>query len=161
PGPLQVVVVGNLHHIKGGDALCRVFQAMRGDDIEFHIHGHVLPPYDDILRALAIPNVRLHGGYEPRSLHQHLSKASVGVFLSISPETYLLTLSEAWRAGVVPIVTDIGAAAERVSHRVNGLKVPVNEPGSVVHLLRELIADRAEVERLRSGIHAALYCEAG
>ena len=35
--------------------------------------------------------------------------------------------------------------------------MPVNEPASVVNLLRELIADRRELERLRKGIHRGLY----
>ena len=49
------------------------------------------------------------------------------------------------------------AHGERVAHRVNGLKVHVHEPASVVNLLRELIADRRELERLRKGIHRGLY----
>jgi glycosyltransferase involved in cell wall biosynthesis/spore maturation protein CgeB len=158
PGPLQVVVAGNFDHIKGGDALCRVFDSMRSEDIEFHVYGHVRPPYDEILRALAVPNVRLHGAYEPGSIRASLDGKDAGLFLSIWPETYLLTLSEAWNAGVVPIVSDIGAAGERVAHRVNGLKVPVNEPASVVNLLRELISDRRELQRLRRAIHPGLYC---
>jgi hypothetical protein len=131
---------------------------MREDDIEFHVHGHIRPPYDQILRALAVPNVRLHGAYEPGSVRESLDGKDVGLFLSIWPETYLLTLSEAWNAGVVPIISDIGAPAERVAHRVNGLKVPVNGPASVVNLLRELISDRRELERLRRAIHPGLYC---
>jgi glycosyltransferase involved in cell wall biosynthesis len=158
PGPLQAVVVGNFDHIKGGDALCRVFDSMRDDDIEFHVHGHVRPPFDQILRALAVPNVRLHGAYEPGCVRASLDGKDVGLFLSIWPETYLLTLSEAWNSGVVPIVSDIGAPGERVAHRVNGLKVPVNEPAGVVNLLRELISDRRELERLRRAIHPGLYC---
>ena len=106
---LKAVVLGNFDHVKGGDALCKVLNSMREDEIEFHVHGHVRPPYDDILRALAVPNVHVHGAYEPGSLHQALARADIGLFLSLWPETYLLTLSEAWNAGVVPIVTDIGA----------------------------------------------------
>jgi glycosyltransferase involved in cell wall biosynthesis len=158
PGSLQVVVTGNFDHIKGGDTLCRVFDSMRGEDIEFHVYGHIRPPYDEILRALAVPNVRLHGAYEPGSVRASLKGKDVGLFVSIWPETYLLTLSEAWNAGVVPIVSDIGAPGERVAHRVNGLKVPVNEPASVVSLLRELICDRRELTRLRRAIHPDLYC---
>jgi hypothetical protein len=130
---------------------------MREDGIEFHVHGHVRPPYDQMLRTLAAPNVYLHGAYEPGSCHQCLLDADVGLFLSIWPETHLLTLSEAWNAGVVPIVTDIGAPGERVAHRINGLKVPVNDPAGVVDALRELIADRRELERLRGAIHRGLY----
>ena len=155
--PLKVVVLGNFDHIKGGDALCKTFDALRKDDVEFHVHGHIRPPYDQILRALALPKVHLHGAYSRDALHSHLLDADLGLFLSVWPETYLLTLSEAWRAGVVPIVTDIGAPGERVAHRVNGLKVPVNEPGSVVHLLRELNVERDEIDRMRLEIHSGLY----
>jgi glycosyltransferase involved in cell wall biosynthesis len=160
-GPLKAVVLGNLDHVKGGDVFCTVFRAMRDEPIEFHVHGHVRPPYDDTLRDLAVPNLKVHGPYEPDVLPQTLSEADVGLFLSIWPESYLLTLSEAWRAGLVPIVSDIGAPAERVTHGVNGLKVPVDEPDSVVRLLRELIADRKQIERLREGIRADLYGSIG
>ncbi len=151
---LKVAVIGNFAFHKGADILYDIFQAMREDPIEFHVHGEVQPPY----QAPVFPNVRVHGAYEPHTLRGVLCDADVGLFLSNWPETYVLTLSEAWRAGVVPIVSDIGALGERVQHGVNGLKVPVNDAGSVVHALRGLTANRVELERLRANIEPGLSC---
>ena len=151
---LKVAVIGNFAFHKGADILCDIFQAMRDDPIEFHVHGDVQPPYEPPV----FPNVRVHGAYKPHTLRGPLCDADVGLFLSNWPETYVMTLSEAWRAGVVPIVGDIGALGERVQHGVNGLKVPVNDAGSVVHALRGMTANRHELERMRSNIEPALYC---
>ena len=156
---LKAVVVGNFSLHKGGDVFCEIFDAMRGDPIEFHLYGAILPPYREILRDKAYPNVTIHGSYQPETLRDSLRDVDVGLFLSIWPETYVLTLSEAWRAGVVPIASDLGAMGERIEHGVNGLKIPVNAPGSAVHTLRGLMADREELERLRSNINSGLYCQ--
>jgi glycosyltransferase involved in cell wall biosynthesis/spore maturation protein CgeB len=156
---LKAVVLGNFVFHKGGDTLCRVFAAMRDEEVDFHIYGEVLPPYQKRLGEINAPNVIIHGRYQPGSLRVELADADVALLLSIWPETYLITLSEVWKAGVVPIVTDIGAPGARVTDRMNGLKTPVHEPGSVVALIRELIRDRDELERLRQNIHTGLYRE--
>ncbi|NIT23742.1 MAG: glycosyltransferase, partial [Candidatus Aminicenantes bacterium] len=150
---LTVAVPGNFKITKGADSLCKIFNAMRDEPVEFHIYGanHIRSGtfFSEISQALQGPNIKIHGPYSEDSLHENLLKADVSLLLSVWPETYVLTLSESWRAGVVPIVTDIGALGERVEDRVNGLKVPVDQPGSVVQLLREFIADRNELKRMR------------
>jgi glycosyltransferase involved in cell wall biosynthesis/spore maturation protein CgeB len=158
---LRVAVHGNFNRLKGGDTLCSVFEVMRHDAVEFHVYGKIELSYARVLSRLGASNVYIHGGYLPDSLHDRLSESDVSLLLSIWPETYVLTLSESWRAGLVPIVTDIGALGERVKHRVNGFKVPVGSPASVVSVLRELIADRTELERIRGNIHSGDYRKLG
>ena len=68
-----------------------------------------------------------------------LSSCQVGLFLSLWPETYCITLSEAQMHGLIPIVTALGAQAERVVDRENGFHVPVNDPGAVLNALRRLL----------------------
>jgi glycosyltransferase involved in cell wall biosynthesis len=155
--PLRVAVPGNLSVIKGGDSLCRIFAATRGEPIEFHVFGRIDMPYDDILRTLNLPHVHIHGGYKPEDSCNQLATCDVALMLSIWPETYVLTVSEAWRAGVVPIVTDTGALGERVTNNVNGFKVPVDEPSAVVHKLRELLDDPRQLASARRNIHDGLY----
>jgi glycosyltransferase involved in cell wall biosynthesis len=155
--PLRVAVPGNLSFIKGADALCRIFSATRNESIEFHVFGRIDAPYDDILKTLDLPHVHLHGGYQPRDSCSKLATCDVSLLLSIWPETYVLTLSESWRADVVPIVTDIGALGERVAHNVNGFKVPVDEPSAVVNKLREILHDPRQLPRIRRNIHEGLY----
>lgn len=152
PERLKVAIPGSFNRIKGGEALCKIFDALREDPLDFHVYGPVQPPYAEILEALGIPNLTLHGTYDAAELHAELSTCDLALLLPVWPETFLLTLSECWRAQVVPIVADVGAPAERVTHRKNGIKVPVDQPGAVVHVLRELLADRQEIERIRTGI---------
>jgi len=113
-------------------------------------------PYDVILRDLALPNVEIHGKYHAGSIVEQLQEMSLSLHLSIWPETYCITLSEAWQAGVVPIVSDVGAIGERVSHGINGFKVPMEGPGTVVDILRQLIAQPGLIEKARMQINSGL-----
>lgn len=154
---LQVAIPGNFNSIKGADNLCRIFDALRDDPIDFHIHGRVDPPFDWILRELNLPTVILHGAYKPDTLHDKLSVCDVALLLSTWPETYVLTLSESFRARVVPVVTDIGALGERVRDGYNGRKVPIDEAGAVVAALRDLASNRRELERLRANLDDSMF----
>jgi glycosyltransferase involved in cell wall biosynthesis len=155
--PLRVAVPGNISLEKGGDSLCRVFSAMRDDPVEFHVMGRVDPPFDKILKSLGRPSIKILGGYRPEEACSMLAQCDVALLLSIWPETYVLTLSEAWHARVVPIVTDIGALGERVAHGINGFKVPVDEPGAVVHRLRDLLHAPEKLAATRQNIDGTLY----
>ena len=86
---------------------------------------------------------------------------SLSLHFSIWPETYCITLSEAWQAGLVPVVSDIGALGERVRHGVNGFKVPNTEAGALVEILRELAYNKKSVEDVRARITQDLYVDAG
>jgi len=158
---LKVAILGNFTRNKGADELIHAFNQMRHDPIEFTIFGAVAPPYGSILETLALPNVKVHGSYTAGTLAEKLSGYSLSLHYSIWPETYCITLSEAWQAGLVPVVSDIGALGERVTHGVNGFKVPNAEAGALVGLLRTLAFDRSQVEEARAGITPDLYVESG
>ena len=152
--PLKVAIVGNFTSIKGADLFVRIFDQMREDRIEFHVFGAVDFPFDGILEKLKLPNVILHHSYEVGSLAETLKEFSLSLHLSIWPETYCLTLSEAWQAGVVPVVSDLGALGERVEEGGNGFKVPVGEAGSVISILRDLVANPERIESVRQQLRA-------
>jgi glycosyltransferase involved in cell wall biosynthesis len=152
-----VAVPGNFSAVKGADTICRVIEACRDEPIGFHVLGRLENSYAALLRRAAPGRVVTSGGYDPATIHQRLGETDVGLMLSLWPETYVLTLSECWRAGVVPIVTDVGALGERVGHGVNGLKVPVDEAGAVVHWLRRLAEEPELLASLRQNIHSGLY----
>jgi glycosyltransferase involved in cell wall biosynthesis len=78
-----------------------------------------------------------------------LNDFDVSVHISIWPETYCLTLSEAFGAGIVPIVSDIGALGERVIDGVNGFKFELYSPGSLVDIIRYLIGNRGLIDKLK------------
>lgn len=158
---LRVAILGNFTRNKGADELIHAFNQMRHDPIEFTIFGAVAAPYGSILETLSLPNVKVHGAYTAGTLGDKLRDFSLSLHYSIWPETYCITLSEAWQAGLVPVVSDIGALGERVTHGVNGFKVPYAEGGALVELLRTLAHDREQVETARAGITPDLYVEGG
>lgn len=158
-GPLKVAILGNFTRNKGADEIIHAFNQLRHDDIEFTIFGQIGTPYGEILGALSLPNVRIHGAYAAGSLVQMLREFSLSLHYSIWPETYCITLSEAWQAGLVPVVADTGALGERVTDGVNGFKLPPTQAGAMVDLLRRLAHSPEEIERVRSGISEELYID--
>ena len=158
---LKVAVLGNFTRNKGADEIIHAFNQLRHDPIEFTIFGTIAQPYDAILSVLQLPNVVLHGPYTAGTISEKLSMHSLSLHFSIWPETYCITLSEAWQAGLVPVVSDIGALGERVRHGVNGFKVPNTEAGALVEILRELAYNKKSVEDVRARITQDLYVDAG
>ncbi len=155
-GRLKIAVPGNFTRNKGGAELIHVLNQLRYDEVDISIVGPVQDDYQAILEVLKIPNLTLRGAYKPGTLKQILAGHDLSIHFSIWPETYCISLSEAWAAGLVPIVSDIGALGERVIDGVNGYTLPLCEAGAMVHLIRRLIADRSEVEAIRSRILAAV-----
>jgi glycosyltransferase involved in cell wall biosynthesis/spore maturation protein CgeB len=153
--PLKVAVLGNFTYHKGGSVIARALPLLEGLNIEFHIFGSVAPEYAWLRNTTALKNVFVHGGYHPNQLPPALAKCDVSLHLSIWPETYCLTLSEAWQTGLVPIVTDIGALGERVTNGVNGLKIAVDSEGELVQSIRMLAEDRKLLATLQFGIKSA------
>lgn len=156
---LKVAILGNFTRNKGADELIHAFNQMRHDPVEFTIFGAVADPYGAILETLALPNIHVHGSYTAGTLGDLLQDYSLSLHYSIWPETYCITLSEAWQAGLVPVVSDIGALGERVTDGVNGFKLPYAEGGAVVELLRTLAHDRELIERARTVITPDLYVD--
>ena len=52
---------------------------------------------------------------------------TAALFLSVWPETFSYTLSEAWRVGLHPIALDIGAPAERIREMNLGTIIPFSQ----------------------------------
>lgn len=88
-----------------------------------------------------LPNVDILGGYAPTELPGlvRLANCQVALFLSNWPETYSYTLSEAWRAGLFPVVTGLGAQAERVRASGQGIVLSAQPTAQeVVNALQQL-----------------------
>jgi glycosyltransferase involved in cell wall biosynthesis len=155
--PLRVAAVGNFTRIKGAEVMIRAFNELRSAAVHFDVYGAVDHEFGPVFEALKLPNVTLHGGYEPGALRGLLAEADLSLHVSIWPETYVLTLSEAWQAGVVPIVADIGALGERVTDGANGFKIAPQQAGVLVQLLRNLIAEPERIDAARAGIRPDLW----
>ena len=86
--------------------------------------------YTDRDEAFAeLGNVEISGAYSPADLSSIVedSGCTTALFLSVWPETFSYTLSEAWRLGLHPITLDIGAPAERIREMQQGSLIPYTQ----------------------------------
>lgn len=135
----RIALLGNLSSNKGMWHLLEIIRDLRSQPVSFEIFGRVDESFRSELNKLDASNVRIHGVYTPGELPPDLANCEVALFLSIWPETYCMSLTEALDAGVVPIAYNIGAIGERVDDEV-GFKTEV-DPAKVSELLLELIDD--------------------
>ena len=154
-GPLRVAILGNFTWQKGGDVIARVIPLFKNCNIEFHVFGRVDEKYAWLNNHKDLPFVHVHGGFDPGVLPEQIYSCHVSLHLSIWPETYCLTLSEAWDCGLVPVVSDIGALGDRVIDGVNGLKIPPDAEGALVQALRRLSETRELLHELQLNIAGA------
>jgi glycosyltransferase involved in cell wall biosynthesis len=138
PSPLKVAVMGNFLHHKGADTILSAMKALQNEAIEFHVFGNIDSVYLEQMDLLLEKSVWLHGPYSTEKMPAALWDCHVSLHVSIWPETYCLTLSEASTIGLVPVVTDIGALGERVTQDVNGLKIDVGSVEQLCSSLRNL-----------------------
>lgn len=132
-GTIRVGTIGGLSEIKGFHQIveCADAAARGGLPIHFDIFGFTT---DDAVFA-GRPNVTMHGRYREEQLEDMLAGAglSFALFANRAPETYSYTLSAAFRLGIWPIVTDIGAIAERVRQHKFGTVIPLDFDGKRIN----------------------------
>lgn len=157
--PLAVAIIGNFLRTKGADAVLSIIEMANEDLFEFHIFGYVHPEYEGVLNSLGRKNVKVYGRYSAGDIDA-LKVADVALNLSIWPETYCISLSEAWQNGLIPIVTDVGALGDRVVDNVNGYKVPIGAPADVLQRLELIRCSEETRERLMNNITPELWTNA-
>ena len=109
--PVRFVLIGYLDRLQ---------VPWQSDDAVFTIHGRYTP--DDLPRLLAHYRVRLVA------------------YPSAGPETFSLTLSEAWAAGYPVLVPPIGALAERVANAGGGWVMDEAEWRDDAKMLERIVA---------------------
>jgi glycosyltransferase involved in cell wall biosynthesis len=149
--PLRAVFLGNFTRHKGAETFLETAAAMRNDNVVFTVCGAVFIAEQE---TKALPNVVVEGGFEPGELD--LTRFDVSLHLSIWPETYCITLSEAWQAGLAPIVTACGALSDRVTDGVDGFQIPIGGAGELMVILRRLCNPR-ELARIKANIGPHLW----
>ncbi len=138
----EVVLLGAIGPHKGSAKLLEIARHARlsHPDLRFRVIGHT--NIDAELRAVG--NVAITGAYEPWELPDLLAQADgrIALFLHNWPETYCYTLSEAVAHGLLPLVPDLGAPAERV--RQAGFGAVFGFPIEAGDVLRSITATLAE-----------------
>jgi GT2 family glycosyltransferase len=124
-GVVKVALIGGISDIKGYYQLieCAEHVERKRLPIEFIIFGTT----QDNNRLLQFKSINVLGPYKEEELEGLMLtyQPHVSFFPNQSPETYSYTLTHALRFGLHPIVTDIGAPAERISNSGIGSVVPL------------------------------------
>ncbi len=141
----DILVIGAIGPHKGSRQLLDLARHARISDpaITFHVIGH--SDIDDQLASVG--NVRITGAYAPAELPQLVAATNgrLALFLQAWPETYSYTLSEAVGLGLIPLVPDIGAPAERVRATGFGHVFPFPiRSADILRLLGDLAAGVVE-----------------
>ncbi len=158
--PLKVAVLGNFLRSKGADTVVSVIETLDPALFEFHIIGKAEPQYLAVIHSWNRANVTYHGRYEAGELGP-LDTCDVSLHLSIWPETFCISLSEAWQRGVVPIVTELGGLRDRVDDGRNGFVVPVGDADAVIGRLELLRSDPLTLATMQAAISPELWGRAG
>ncbi|MCJ2010419.1 glycosyltransferase [Methylobacterium sp. J-092] len=154
----RIVIIGAIGPHKGSDLVAAVASHVKDAalNLEFHIVG-----YSDIDAKLESLNVKLHGSYtdedEAIDLIQKI-RPHAAWLPSICPETYSYTLDIALRAGVPPIVFNLGAMAERVEKIGWGIVLPkyfITSPNKLANTLNN--ASLNPLWQNREGVKSAMY----
>jgi GT2 family glycosyltransferase/glycosyltransferase involved in cell wall biosynthesis len=120
----DVVLIGALGPHKGSAKLLEIatLASLAHPRLHFHVVGYT--NIDAQLKRLG--NVSITGRYDPADLPALLAatRARLALFLQSWPETFSYTLTEAVLNGLLPMVPDIGAPADRVRAAGIGLLFP-------------------------------------
>lgn len=141
---LRIAVLGALNREKGADLLESVARMSRSMRLRqrFHLIGYAYRSLDK--------TVNVHGPYEDGMLKQQIRDLNPHViwFPALWPETYSYTLSTALESGIPVVAPDIGAFAERLTHRpltwIKSWKTSGEEWAAFFNMLRKTIFKGAE-----------------
>lgn len=133
PGVARVCVLGGIGPHKGFDVLldCARDAVARNLALEFVVVGDTTGDED----LLATGRVHITGTYRPDEAVELVEEqgATIGFVPSVWPETWCLTLTELWQAGLPVVAFDLGAQAERIRATGRGRVLPLGLPASAIN----------------------------
>ena len=132
-GRCRVCVIGAIGVHKGYQVVlsCARNAAERNLPLEFVVVGHTI----DDSRLLNTGRVFVTGGFAAEEAVKLIKaqRATLALLPSIFPETWCLSLAEAWQAGLRVAAFDIGAPAERIRRTGWGFVLPLGVPPAAIN----------------------------
>ncbi|MEM7801693.1 MAG: glycosyltransferase, partial [Chloroflexota bacterium] len=148
--PLEIAYLGGLDFQKGIGTLIEAVRP-HTDQLRLHIAGSKgrEPTFAESTLANLPPNAVYHGRLDRRQIWHLLQKADILAVPSLWYETFGLVVSEAFAVGTPPVVSNLGALAERVEHMVDGITCPPGDQYAWQKMLLHLANRRALLEKMR------------
>lgn len=156
--PLRLLYIGRLAPRKGLGETLAALAAVRSSGLAVRLVIAGTGPEEPVLRRQVNDSgledaVTFAGPAYGEDKKRLLAEADV-LLLASHAEGLPYALLEAMAAGVVPIVTPVGAIADVVQHGVHGVLVPTGDAGAIAAAIRELACDRERLARM-----SAACCE--
>jgi glycosyltransferase involved in cell wall biosynthesis len=153
--PLRLLYIGRLIATKGLFESLEALAQLRRLDLRPQLVVAGSGPEEERLRACVEKlglneQVTFAGPAFGERKAQLLAQADVLLLPSYHPEGLPYALLEGMAAGLVPIVTRIGAIPDVASDRVHGLFVEPRDPGAIAGAIAALDRDRARLVRMSS-----------
>lgn len=150
-GNLNIAFIGGLSPAKGSQLVYDIVKQEK-DNVNWYIFGII---DDEKLRNLKQENLIKTGKYEREEINWLIKRFNIDIIciLSIWPETFCYTLSEALLMQIPVIVTDIGAIGERVKREDLGWVLPCNASAKdFIEIMQKLCNDNKEYNRVKDNI---------
>jgi glycosyltransferase involved in cell wall biosynthesis len=151
--PLRLLYIGRLVRTKGLFEILEALKLLRRCGVATRLVIAGSGPVEDALRqsarALGLEDIATFAGpaFGERKM-QLLAQAEVLLLPTYHLEGLPYALLEAMAAGLVPIVTRVGAIPDVVQQDVHGVFVAPRDPEALARAIQSLAADRALLERL-------------
>ncbi|MFT5831615.1 MAG: glycosyltransferase involved in cell wall biosynthesis, partial [Bacteroidia bacterium] len=155
--PLRVGYVGGIYPSKGVHVLIDALAHLATDPaapVSLEVHGHLdwFPDYVGPLREAAVgAQVDFKGPFPPGHAAEVLAGFDVLVVPSIWYENRPITISEAFLAAVVPVVTDLGGMAESVRDGVDSMVFPRGDSKALAAVLKRMATEPGLYDSLSAG----------
>lgn len=155
---------GQINPFKGVSLLLQGLSGLKKSErrkIVLEIHGanleHQTPDFQDMINGLRAPLekegcLQWIGPYEPFQMPSRMAAVDWVVVPSIWWENSPMVIQEAFTLGRPIVGSDIGGMAEKITHGVDGVHVPVGNAKAWGDTLLRLSGQTEEWDRLRAGI---------
>ncbi|MCK9152235.1 glycosyltransferase [Methanobacterium alcaliphilum] len=134
--PTKILFPGDIKNQKGAEFIKKLKKFDKNSLLDFHFMGAL----DDDLKSYGT----YHGHYKRDNFCQivkNVKPSFIGI-LSIWPETYCHTLSEAWSCGIPVLTTKIGVLEERVNKNGGGWLLELENPSKAYQQILKIIESK-------------------